>query len=312
MFNILEALKNNLQRPRPLHTDRINTHMPSRAMIYSALDSKPIGACIRSAYMDIKQYPSSNPMGIYMKMTTEAGKLWEEWVIDQYKQIGIYTDHSVKLYDPTKFISGELDILHYNPITNEQEVTEVKQYNGSNYSASASLTGSGKNMRPAPKDPNLLQVFTYLLMLRNTGNTAINFVNLLYIDRSCGSFSNNFQFRISLTEVSGIIHPLVEYFDAKGDVQQYVDTRITDKALFEKNAMLDAFVENEILPPRDYKLKYTDSAIEAMYLAKEISTFKYNKWKADTSLNAFGDWQCTYCKYGPNLEGFSTCWSVEA
>ena len=76
--------------------------------------------------------------------------------------------------------------------------------------------------------------------------------------------------------------------------------------------MLDAFVENEILPPRDYKLKYTDSAIEAMYLAKEISTFKYNKWKADTSLNAFGDWQCTYCKYGPNLEGFSTCWSVEA
>ena len=79
MFNILAAFKNNLQRQSPLSTERINTHMPSRAMCYSATDNKPIGACIRSAYMDIKRYPASNPMGIYMKMTTEAGRLWESW-----------------------------------------------------------------------------------------------------------------------------------------------------------------------------------------------------------------------------------------
>lgn len=311
MFNILAALKNNLQRGTPLKTERINTHMPSRAMVYSVLDSKPIGACMRSAFMDIKSYPSSNPMGIYMKMTTEAGRIWETWVINQYKEIGIYVDHSVKLYDPTQFISGELDILHYNPETEAYEVTEVKQYNGSNYNASASLIGSGKNMRPSPKDPNLLQVFTYLLMLRNTGNTQINYVNLLYIDRSCGSFSNNFQFRVSLSDLNGEVYPLVEYFDNNGDVQSYVDFRITEKALFEKNSMLDSFVENDMLPPRDYKLKYDDALIESMYMAKEISAFKYNKWKADPNINIIGDWQCVYCKYGPNTEGFSTCWSLK-
>lgn len=311
MFNILEALKNNLQRSSPIKTDRIQTHMPSRAMCYSALDNKPIGACIRSAYMDINKYPASNPMGIYMKMTTEAGRIWESWVINQYKEIGIYISHSVKLYDPKLFISGELDILHYNPETEQCEVTEVKQYNGSNYNASSSLTGSGKNMRPAPKDPNLLQVFEYLLMLRNTGNQMINKVNLLYIDRSCGSFSNNFQFCVTLTEVNSVIHPLVEYFDNQGNVQSYIDFRITETAIIEKNAMLDSFVENELLPPRDYKLKYSDQEIEEMYRTNEISTYRYNKWKADTNLNAFGDWQCTYCKYGPNLEGFSSCWSLE-
>lgn len=311
MFNILAAFKNNLQRQSPLSTERINTHMPSRAMCYSATDNKPIGACIRSAYMDIKRYPASNPMGIYMKMTTEAGRLWESWVINQYKEIGIYIDHSVKLYDPTKFISGELDILHYNPETEAYEVTEVKQYNGSNYSAASSLTGSGKNMRPAPKDPNLLQVFTYLLMLRNTGNETIQYVNLLYIDRSCGSFSNNFQFRVSLVESNGVVYPQVEYFDNEGEVQTYIDYRITEEAIFEKNSMLDTFVENEMLPPRDYSLKYTDFEIESMYAAKEISAYKYNKWKADPKINVIGDWQCTYCKYGPNLEGFSTCWSLQ-
>ncbi len=311
MFNILAALKNNLQRQSPLSTERINTHMPSRAMCYSATDSKPIGACIRSSYMDIKRYPVSNPLGIYMKMTTEAGRIWESWVINQFKEIGIYVDHSVKLFDPTRFVSGELDILHYNPETDSYEVTEVKQYNGSNYSAASSLTGSGKNMRPTPKDPNLLQVFTYLLMLRNTGNTSVNFVNLLYIDRSCGSFSNNVQFRVSLIEQLGSIHPLVEYFDNSGEVQSYVDYRITEEAVFEKNSMLDTFVESDMLPPRDYTLKYSDQEIIGMYSRKEISAFKYNKWVADSTINFIGDWQCVYCKYGPNLEGFSTCWSLE-
>ena len=310
MFNILEAFKNNLQRTNPIKSERIQNHMPSRSMCYSVIDNKPLGSCIRSAYFSVKQYPASNPMGIYAKMTTEAGHLWEDWVINQYKEIGIYVNHSVKLYDPTNKLSGEIDILHYNPHTNEYEITEVKQYNGSVYQAAQGITGS-KDTKPAPKDQNLLQVFTYLLMLRNTNNTQIKYVNLLYIDRSCGSFFNNFQFRVSLTTVDNKVYPFIEYLNSTGVVESYTDFRITEEAVLEKNKMLDEFVANDLIPPRDFQLKYTDAKIEAMYLAKEISTFKYNKWKANPAINVIGDWMCSYCPYGPNKEGFSTCYSLE-
>ena len=309
MFNLLSAIKNNLEAPNPIKSGRIFAHTPSSAMCYSALDNSPVGTCIRSAYMGVKSFPASNPMGIYVRMTTEAGKLWENWLVNQYKELGIYVSHSVKLYDETNNMSGEIDIVHMNPLTDEVEITECKQYNGSNYFAQMGIVGS-KNQRPTPKESHLLQCFDYLMMCRNTGQN-IKFSNLMYLDRSCGSFYNNFQFRISLFETaSKQISPLVEYFDSEGNVQSYVDTRITEKGIVEKNKMLDTFLENDLLPPRDYELSYSNEKVELLYKSKQISATKYNKWKEDPVKNKIGDWNCTYCPYGPDLKGFSTCWSL--
>ena len=259
--------------------------------------------------MSTKSYPSSNPMGIYVRMTTEAGKLWESWLINQYKELGIYVSHSVKLYDGVNNMSGEIDIVHMNPLTDEVEITECKQYNGSNFYAQMGIVGS-RNQRPTPKDSHLLQCFDYLIMCRNTGQ-KVKYNNLMYLDRSCGSFYNNFQFRISLfISANKQINPLVEYFDSEGNVQSYVDTRITEKGIVEKNKMLDTFLENDLLPPRDYELKYSNEKVELLYKAKQISAAKYNKWKEDPDKNKIGDWNCTYCPFGPDLKGFSTCWSI--
>lgn len=310
MFNILSSIRNNLLRPSSIKSERIQTFMPSSSMCYSAIDGQPIGTCLRSVFLSRNSYPKSNPMGIYVTMTTEAGKLWESWVTDQYKQLGIYLDHSVKLFDPSSFISGEIDVLHLNPETDEEEITEVKQYNGSNYSAVTSLVGN-KNIPPKPKDQNLLQVFTYLLMLRNTDNN-ISYINLLYIDRSCGSFNNNIQFRISLINQNGQVYPKVEYFNSEGEVDYFIDYRITEQAVLDKNEMLTNFINLDQIPPRDYQLRYSDSEIEERFFQKQISSYKYNKWKQDPSKNLIGDWACTWCAYGPNLEGFSTCYSLES
>ncbi len=309
MFNILSALKNNLQSPSPIKTKRIFTHNPSQAMCYSALDNSPLGTCIRASYMNNKEYPKSNPMGIYVQMTAEAGKLWESWLINQYKELGIYVDHSVRMYDESHNLSGELDILHMNPLTDKLEITECKQYNGSNFYAQNSIVGSAKQ-RPTPKESHLLQCFDYLLMCKNTGHD-ITHTNLLYLDRSCGSYYNNFQFRISLTTLTNKnVCPLIEYLDSEGKVQSYIDTRITEKAMYEKNEMLDTFLENELLPPRDFALKYTEDKIELLFKSKQISANKYNKWKENPAKNFIGDWNCVYCPFGPDLNGFSTCWSL--
>lgn len=308
MFNIIQAIVENLSTPSPIKTQRIPTHMPSSAMCNSAVDNKPIGTCLRASYFSRMEYPVSNPMGIYTKMTTEAGKLWESWVIDQYKNLGIYSSHSVKLYDPLTFISGEIDIVHYNPLTNEIELSEVKQYNGSNYYAAKELKGS-KDSAPKPKDANLLQTFVYLLMCRNT-NQNIKFINLVYIDRSCANIANNVQFRISLKELNNECYPHIEYFDYQDNLQEYTDFRITEKNLLAKNEALDQAVEKEEVPDKEYMYSYPANLINQLHLSKEISAIKFNKWVADPVKNNIGDWQCTFCKYSYNLQGVSTCESI--
>lgn len=309
MFDVFSAIKQNLLKEPSIKTNRIPTHMPSKAMCNSVIDGKPIGACLRSSYFSVKKYPTSNAMGIYVTMTAEAGKLWEDWLIDQYKQLGIYLEHSVKLYDPENFISGEIDIVHFNPLSNEVELTECKQYNGSNYYALSQLKGS-RLETPKPKDQNLLQTFDYLLMCRNTGNN-IKYSNLVYIDRSCGAFSNNIQFRISLTTFNDNVYPLVEYFLQDGSVESYIDYRITEKAVLEKNTLLDTYVDSEKIPKRDFQHTYPPLIIEDMYAKKEITDSRYKKYKENPIKNPIGDWQCKFCPYGPDLNGTSTCYSIK-
>ena len=309
MFDIFGAIEENLTRGSPIKTNRIPTHMPSKAMCNSATDGKPLGTCLRSSYFSVKKYPTSNAMGIYVTMTAEAGKLWESWLTDQYKQLGIYLDHSVKLYDPENFISGEIDIVHYNPLTNDIELTECKQYNGSNYYAALELKGT-RDKHPKPKDQNLLQTFDYLLMCRNTKQNVTH-SNLVYIDRSCGAYNNNVQFRISLTTVNNEVYPKIEYLNNNKEVEYYIDYRITEKAVIAKNALLDHHVDTEKIPKRDFQHTYPPHIIEDMLVKKEITETRYKKYKENPVKNPIGDWQCKFCPYGPNLEGESTCYKIK-
>lgn len=306
-FNIFQELENSLLEKNPLSTDKMPYQHPSSAMCYSAVDNTPIGACLRSLYLKHQKTPSSNPMGIYVKMATEAGNLWESWLIERYKLLGIYLSDSIKVFSDSLQVSGEIDIYHRNLNNpNEHEITECKQYNGSNYYAVQELKGS-KFAKPKPKDQNLLQVFDYLLVVKDT----ISRINLVYIDRSCSSYSNNIQFIIELEEIKGKIYPKISFFNYKGEIESYVDPRINNEVLADKRNMLKQFIEIEQIPPRDYFLKYTKEDIEIKLLKGEISKTRYNKYLENPSQNYIGDWMCKYCPYGPGEDGFSVCESLE-
>lgn len=309
MYNILTSISSYFDEPSPVKIDRRFSHSPSSAMCYSALNSAPIGACIRASYMKALDYPTSNKGSMYLTMTQQAGHIWEDWAVQKFKELGIYVSHHTKVVDLERNISGELDIIHLNPNTNELEVTDIKQYNGSNWYASKEILGS-KDTAPKPKDAHLLQMFVYLLTLANTGNEHIRYCNILYIDRSCSSWYNNIQFRISLHEENELLYPKVEYF-VQGEVAHYIDKRITDKNVYEKNAMLEKCIEVEQLPPRDYDLVYTPEQIRKMYEAKEISDTAYKKYCTDPDKNPIGHFMCKYCQFGPDLNGFSTCYSLK-
>lgn len=312
MFNILNSLESLMSEKPPIYYERAFSHSPSSAMCYSAIDNEPIGSCIRAQYLQYKKFPVTNRGGMYMKMTQEAGHIWEEWAVQKFKELGIYISHHSKVSDTEHNIMGELDIVHYNPHTDEIEVTDVKQYNGSNWYAAKEITGS-KDSHPKPKDSHLLQMFVYLLTLRNSGHAHIKTCNILYIDRSCGSWDNNFQFAISLFEDGDEIYPQVEYINKfnNNEIEYYVDRRITENNIYYKNSLLEQLIETEVIPPRDYKLIYTAQEVEQKYNDKLISTTAYNKWCQDPVKNSLGDWNCKYCKYGPDLNGNSTCYTLD-
>lgn len=295
MFDILSLVQANLLKPPAVNFRRVGLNAnPSSCMTYS-IDNKPIGSCIRQVWFDKKGYEKSNPMGIYNKFITEAGHLWEAWITDQYKQIGIYLDHSVRVAGDG--VSGEIDILHKNLETGAVEVSEIKQYDGSNFYAAKEILGSG-NIHPKPKDQNLLQCVRYLMICQGQVST----INLIYLDRSCKSFYNNKQFSITLNAEG---HPVVSY-KYLDDLHVYVDKRFTTQSILDKESLLNVFLKlNGTPPPPDYKLRLTEQEVKERYEAGGMSAKAYADYTKDKS-KVISDWQCTYCAYGYNRDTFAS------
>ena len=81
--------------------------------------------------------------------------------------------------------------------------------------------------------------------------------------------------------------------------------------VYEKNKMLESFIEQDIIPPKDYDMEYTSQKVEMLYKTGEISKTKYNKYKENPTNNPIGDWRCNYCSFGKNKDGYSVCTTLD-
>ena len=173
----------------------------------------------------------------YLQMTAEAGKLWEKWLIDQYKILGIYLDHSVRVFDEINNVSGEIDILHMNPETNEMEITECKQYNGSNFYAQSEICGSSSKT-PKPKDESLASLASHHA-------TMCIFLGVGMIDKVVSELSKNYPINTPVAVVKKATWPDQEI--VKGTLK---DIAIKVKqANITKTAMI---IVGEVLNPIDF------------------------------------------------------------
>lgn len=305
MYNIIEALHQNISKEKSLISsdDKLYSRFylnPSSSMSYSSIDGSPIGACIKQVWLDKKNYPITNPITTYNEYIFEAGRLWEKWLIDQYKSMGIYLDNSVKIVDNELGISGEIDILHKNPEDNSIEVTECKTYNGSFSYVTSEVLGTDKEP-PKPKDSYLLQCVTYLLILRKYN---ISKINLIYLDRSVSKIWNHKQFLIYL-DGNKIYYDT--YF--KNKLITIEEDRFTIDNILEKNQVLFELLESDYVPDPDYKLMYTLESLKEDHSKGLITTTEFNKvMKGNKDVSEVCSWQCAYCKFGKNPEtGESTC-----
>lgn len=305
MYNIVEAINDNLMREPVLKSiDKKPSQgyylSPSSAMCYSKEDGSAIGSCIKKVWLDKKGYPRSRPITIYNQYQFQTGLLWEDWLIKQYKEIGIYRDNNVKLIDNDLKLSGELDLLHINPTNNNLEFTECKTYNGSNYQVAKELLGSDIAI-PKPKDQHLLQVVSYLMVVRRYN---INVGNLLYIDKSQSKVYNHKQFKIYL-EGTKIKYDTL--FRSVLVTQE--EDRFDTESLKEKNEACIKLLDLDYIPEPDYKIQYNMEEFEQAYKRGEVSKYKYESvLKGNAYLEDQGHWQCAYCPYGKDpVTGESTC-----
>lgn len=299
MLDVFGVIRENLQQDKRIPTRTLLNLNPSSQVCYTE-DNKQLGSCLRQMWLEKTDQVKTNPIGISAVMAGFSGNWWEDWFITELKEVGLYYNHSIPLTDVNRLVKGIVDVILKNPTSGKLELGEIKTYDGSNYYGSTALLGNSKTP-PKPKDKHLLQAFRYSII----GKEYFDTNNLFYIDRACGNFSRNKQFKIELFENRGKIYPKISTV-WNNEHYEYVDTRISDAGIYAaEESLLNHFATNQI-PQKEFIESFSKEIIESKYASKEIPQYVYDKYIKDPVNNPIGDVACKYC---PFSKGTCSNWS---
>jgi hypothetical protein len=294
-YSLIEA-ENSFILNRPKYSRHRPGFYPSSASVeYMDKGHRVVrGTCLRSGY-----YQATNeipePASIYLNQTAFVGKTIENALIDRWKTMGVYVDNGVKFFDRDVVLSGELDAILKNPVTNSIYGCEVKSYYG--YNAEKGLTGvkkergTGKAYYGKPKDYQFLQSLLYAWEYRD----VLPEYRLYYFERGTGE---RFEFEVGLDRTDPtkpcwwrqIPGANWNMFSPDPVMQPFsvADVHNRYKVLLEK-------VRNRELPDKDYHHTMQADEIEYRYSIGEMAVGKYNDWVKSPDKKPIKDWHCDYC-----------------
>lgn len=285
--------------PLPVRSKRLPTFYPSAASCRDINDPTVIhGACLRSQWYRCAGFSESNPSTAYNQYIFAAGNMWEDWLTEKCKEIGIWVANSVKFSIEDYYISGEIDILVRDE-DGSPVIIENKTYNASNYNAKAEICGLG-GRRPTPKYSNAMQAALYLSYFSKEENGGINKVWLTYMDRSCTGPESQQLFVITLNKVDGLTYIHVDTNDAKGTSYSYDLPGVTMEGVFSRYKELMESLQNSLEnpPPPDFMHIYPEEVVEQKFRDGEIAKTNYEKWKSNPDKYPLGYFMCrSYCGY---------------
>lgn len=294
-LDIFQKLADKYNKPKLFNsaTNFLPILSPSSQSCYSLIDNSQLGACLRQQWFDKNNYLKTNTfIAPHVKMSAYIGDKWEEWVLNDLKELGIYADSQIPVTVPKYFVKGFIDGAIYNPLdSNKVELLEIKTYDGGNFFNSKNIYGT-KSDRPTPKITHLLQAFKYLIILKD----KVEAINLLYVDRSCSGWYKNKQFRITLLEFENDFYPQIEFL-WEGCLTSYVDRSISEKAIKDTDRKLLDYIINGQIPNKDFKPIYTEEEVELNFSKGLIYKTNYDKYKKDPSSVRLGDYQCNLCPF---------------
>lgn len=293
MKNLWNQVDEHLLKKAPLTADRLPTFYPSAASTIDEVSGEVIGACLREQYYRCMGYERSDKPTAYSQYIFAAGKIWEQWIIEQFKMMGQYLGSNIKFVDTNRYISGEVDLVVKDPENEAKKlILEIKTWYG--YEATKQICGTAYE-HPTPKDSNVLQAFIYLDQFMGQVDKSV----LMYLSRE--NQSRN-QFEIEMVEIDGKHYPKISTFWDKATnaekIFSYVDKRISIEGIYARYAELMEALKSGIMPKGDFRHSYTKEEIEQRFKDGLISKTAYEKWQKDKNALALGYWKCkSYCDY---------------
>ena len=235
------------------------------------------GACLRSVFYRCKGY-EPEPFNARTMTIFACGNIFEDWLIEQCKQVGSWRANSVKFFDDNLKLSGEIDILVEDPDTKELVIIECKTTSG--YWSWREIAGN-KSIKGKAKPAHLLQLMLYLYQHRAEVSKGVLFyVNLDSKEKK--------QFIVELHEESGKHFPII-------DGKLYKTFSVQDiHARYEE---VQGYIDKNELPPRDFSKEYSPEQVEIQYARGELSKTNYEKYKKNPTKYPCSDWACNYCSY---------------
>ena len=286
-YDLFQDMDRHLTRPR-FKAARSKYFYPSEASVEITDkngDRKVEGGCLRAAYFRLTEDYEGSPHTAHSEYIFIQGSSVEKFLVNLWKEMGIWVANSVKFVDHENNISGELDAILMEPSNGQSYGVEVKSFYG--YNAEKEIMGN-KYQKGFPKMSHLLQTLIYL----NHFQDRLPYFRIVYFDRGG---SKRRTFKIELHKEGNIVYPKVE-----GDIIR----SFTVNDILSRYQELKEYLETGTVPPNDFELQYSDAKIEDFYEKGKVGKTKYEAFKKGKlkQYEYIGDWQCSYCNYK------ETCW----
>lgn len=249
------------------------------------------GKCHRAAYYRIKGIPKNRQSSLSLIMKGIAGKALEEAAIDRWKCMGIWVGNNIKFFIPNYIISGELDVIIKDPITEQLILEELKSWDG-HYAAKMILGSKKPYITGQPRPQHYLQGITYHWEYKE----YIPETRLYYADRAGGA---RVEFRIGTELINGRNvcwreNIPCKYWNATTEKRIYYPFAIED--IHDRFKQLAKYIKTDTLPPKDYGIIEPDK-IEYMYSKGDLAKKDYEPWKKNPNKNPIIDYMCNYCDW---------------
>lgn len=320
-WSFIKHVTDYMTRPR-FGQQKAPTLWPSSAT--GTRNGQTIGKCRRQAffryacdhYLFSKDYAdyenfykevSKNklPIAPYSQWIFRQGDLYEDHCINLAKEAGVFIDTQINVYVPEYNVSGKVDLIVINPETSKYHVVEVKSVYG--FNANSVLGTDAQHRRGVmgePRESHLMQLGIYQWWFANT-NENFGPGMLVYGSRDTGRYGE-YYVTVEEDETDGLEYI---YYQPVTPVQgAKVNSGISLKSMMKNYHDTTKNLNDRILPPRDYDMKYSDDKITELYNEGSLSkadTAQYEKRKKQEEEGKTrlvkkvekGDWQCRFCEY---------------
>jgi hypothetical protein len=306
-FNLIELTDQFLERDRTVTEERLPHFYPSEARCIDEETDKVLGNCLRSSYYRLNNIEQTNPPSARFHYIFMLGRLVEKFLIDRWKEMGIWEQDDVAFYDHEYNVSGKVDafiravyvkrdgVYRMRPRNQSPVVgVEVKSFYG--YHATREIMGN-QSQTGRPKVDQLLQAFYYAERYRHRGVPGFK---MAYLARDSVK-RREFNIVPVVTSVGGEVQRV------RPAVNGTVYSNISIEAIRESYRLLDQAVRTNTLPARDYTRVYDEDTVELKKADDQVSKSRYDAWvragkPCDPRVtkmhkDAIGDWQCSYCWY---------------